>query len=41
MGAGGGQVKFSPYKKGGRAEKVLAVLKGGHKQFCGSFNKGA
>ena len=26
-------MKFYPYKKGGGAEKVLAVLKGGHKQF--------
>ena len=32
----GGHVKFYPYEKGG-AEKVLAVLKGGHKKFWGSF----
>ena len=32
----GGHVKFYPYEKGG-AEKVLAMLKGGHKQFWGSF----
>ena len=30
-------VKFYPYKKGGAAEKVLAMLKGGHKKFWGSF----
>ena len=30
----GGHVKF--YEKGG-AEKVLAMLKGGHKKFWGSF----
>ena len=29
----GGQVKFYPYKRGGGAEKVLAVLKVGHKKF--------
>ena len=29
-------MKFDPYKKGG-AEKVLAMLKGGHKKFMGSF----
>ena len=29
---GGGHVKFYPYEKGG-AEKVLAMLKGGHKKF--------
>ena len=34
----GGQVKFYPYKKGGR--RVLAMLKGGHKQFLGSFSTG-
>ena len=28
---GGGHVKFYPY------EKVLAMLKGGHKKFWGSF----
>ena len=33
---GGGHTKFYPYEKGG-AEKVLAVLKGGHKKFWGSF----
>ena len=32
----GGHVKFYPYEKGG-AEKVLAMLKGGHKKFWGSF----
>ena len=26
-----GAVKFYPHKKGGGAEKVLAMLKGGHK----------
>ena len=37
-GRGGGHVKFYPYEKwGGGAEKVLAMLKGGHKQFWGSF----
>ena len=34
---GGGHVKFYPNKKGGGAEKVLTVLKGGHTQFLGSF----
>ena len=34
---GGGHVKFYPYEKGGGAEKVLAMLKGGHKKFWGSF----
>ena len=29
-------MKFFPYEKGG-AEKVLAMLKGGHKKFCGRF----
>ena len=33
---GGGHVKFYPYEKGG-AEKVLAMLKGGHKKFWGRF----
>ena len=33
---GGGHVKFYPYEKG-RAEKVLAMLKEGHKKFWGSF----
>ena len=32
----GGHVKFYPYEKGG-AETVLAMLKGGHKKFWGSF----
>ena len=32
----GGHVKFYHYEKGG-AEKVLAMLKGGHKKFWGSF----
>ena len=41
MGRGGyktgrGHVKFCPYEKGG-AENVLAMLKGRHKKFCGSF----
>ena len=31
-------MKFYPYVKGGGgAEKVLAMLKGGHKKFRGSF----
>ena len=34
---GGGYVKFYPYEKGEGAEKVLAILKGGHKKFWGSF----
>ena len=34
---GGGHVKFYPYKKGGGAGKVLAMLKGGHKKFWGRF----
>ena len=29
-------MKFYPYEKGG-AEKVLAMLKGGHNKFWGSF----
>ena len=29
-------MKFYPYGKGG-SEKVLAMLKGGHKKFWGSF----
>ena len=33
----GGTLSFTPTKKGGGAEKVLAVLKGGHKKFWGSF----
>ena len=32
-GRGGGQVKFYPYKNGGGAEKVAAMLKGGYKRF--------
>ena len=32
----GGHVKFYPYEKGG-TEKVLAMLKGGHNKFWGSF----
>ena len=33
---GGGHVKFYPYEKGGWAEKVVAMLKGGgHKKFLG------
>ena len=28
---------FTPTKRGGGAEKVLAILKGWHKQFRGSF----
>ena len=30
-------MKFDPYKKGGGAEKVLAMLNGGHNKFRGSF----
>ena len=30
-------MKFYPYEKGGGAEKVLAMLKGGHNKFWGSF----
>ena len=30
-------MKFYPHKKGGGTEKVLAMLKGGHKKFWGSF----
>ena len=32
-------MKFYPYEKGGGggAEEVLAMLKGGHKRFWGSF----
>ena len=30
-GGGVGHVKFYPYEKGGGAEKVLAMLKGGQK----------
>ena len=38
-GRGRGHVKFYPDEKGGGggAEKVLAMLKGGHKKFWGSF----
>ena len=32
----GGHVKFYPYEKGA-AEKVLAILKVGHKKFGGRF----
>ena len=32
------QVKFYPYEKGGGLEKVLAMLKGGHEKFRGSFS---
>ena len=34
----GGHVKFYPYEKGGGAEKVLAMLKGGHNKFWGSLS---
>ena len=30
-------MKFNPYEKGGGAEKVLTMLKGGHKKFVGGF----
>ena len=30
-------MKFYPYEKGRGADKVLAMLKGGHKKFWGSF----
>ena len=33
---GGGAREVSPLRKGG-AEKVLAMLKGGHNKFWGSF----
>ena len=33
----GAHVKFYPYEKGGRAQNVLAMLKGGHNKFWGSF----
>ena len=36
-GRGGGTRSFTPMKRGGGAEKVLAMLKGGHKKFWGSF----
>ena len=32
-----GHVKFYPYEKRGGTENVLAMLKGGHKLFWGSF----
>ena len=32
-----GHMKFYPDKKGGGAEKVLAMLKVGHNKFWGSF----
>ena len=32
-------MKFYPYEKGGGAEKVLAILKGVHKKFWGSFTR--
>ena len=33
-----GHPKFYPYeKRGGGGEKVLAMLKGGHNKFWGSF----
>ena len=35
-GGGGGTRSFTPTKRGG-AEKVLAMLKGGHKKFWGRF----
>ena len=36
------RVEFYPYKKGGKADKVLAILRGrGHKRLRGSFNIGA
>ena len=45
MGGGGKQMKFYPYKNvcvcGGGGGGVLAMLKGGHKQFWGSFSTGA
>ena len=37
MGGRGEHVKFYPYEKGGGAEKVLAMLKGGHNKFRGNF----
>ena len=36
-GRGGGHVKFYRQKKGGGAEKVLAMLKGGHNKFWDSL----
>ena len=36
--AGGGDMwSFTPTKRGGGVEKFLAILKGGHKKFWGSF----
>ena len=32
-------MKLYFFKQGGGAEKVLAMLKGGHNTFWGSFNK--
>ena len=34
---GGGHMMFYPNENGGWAEKVLAMLEGGHKKFWGSF----
>ena len=34
---GGGHMKFYRYEKGGGAEKVVAMLNGGHTKFWGSF----
>ena len=34
-------MKLYPYEKGGGAEIVLGLLKGGHKTFPGSVNTGA
>ena len=31
-----GHMNFQPYEKGGGAEKVLAMLEGGHNKFWGS-----
>ena len=36
-GRGGGMWSFTPTKRGGGAEKVLAMLKGGYKKFWGRF----
>ena len=36
-GGGGGMWSFTPTKRGGGADKVLAKLKGGHNKFWGSF----
>ena len=40
-GRGGGAREVLPQQKGGVAEKVLAMLKGGHDKCWGSFNMGA